>query len=221
MTRPAVQLPTGRVDGVHWTELRAECLRLLDSGHSTFPVGLTKRGDPKKPLIKGFHDLQPNVRDVRRWPWSKARGLGWSLPPGLIALDVDVKNGQRGMEHLAELIALLGPLPPTATQTSPTGGSHLVFRMRPQLVALVGKLRLPDESWAHIDLARHGVLYLRLYDLTLPLQDVAELPSAWCDYLTRPLPEAEKELDGLWTPDALTADLLSSLSLDPPMGSVG
>lgn len=44
-----------------------------------------------------------------------------------IAIDIDCKNGKDGYASFAELEAELGPLPPTLTQSTPSGGKHLIL----------------------------------------------------------------------------------------------
>ena len=56
--------------------------------------------------------------------------LGLTLPPTLVALDQDVKNGQDGRASLLQLAATAGvTLPLTLTAKTPSGGSHSVFRL--------------------------------------------------------------------------------------------
>jgi hypothetical protein len=46
---------------------------------------------------------------------------------GLIGIDVDVKNGSKGMETLAVLVAKHGPLPAAPESVTRSGGKHLWF----------------------------------------------------------------------------------------------
>lgn len=60
------------------------------------------------------------------WTWPDGSSADYNigvLCSGLVALDVDVKKGKRGLEELAAL----GELPTTYTQETPSGGRHIVF----------------------------------------------------------------------------------------------
>ncbi len=68
---------------------------------------------------------------IRHW-WGSApdHGVGIVTGPesGIWVLDVDVKDGKRGDESLAELVDGYGPLPDTYEVITGTGGRHLYFR---------------------------------------------------------------------------------------------
>jgi hypothetical protein len=49
-------------------------------------------------------------------------------PSGIIAIDIDVKDGRNGWAAVEERERDWGPLPGTRTTRTPTGGSHLLFR---------------------------------------------------------------------------------------------
>jgi len=55
--------------------------------------------------------------------------IGLAMGGGYIAVDVDCKNGSDGLASLRALEARHGPLPKTWTQTTPSGGQHLIFRV--------------------------------------------------------------------------------------------
>ena len=63
----------------------------------------------------------------KRWPTANV-GVAL-LPSGLVALDVDVKDGGLGEEQLAALIKAHGDLPSTVEAISGSGGRHLLFRV--------------------------------------------------------------------------------------------
>lgn len=177
-------------------ELRDLALRLLDAGHTVFPVDADRT-----PCVRKYHDPDVVTREAAtRWSWYRAARLGWSLPEGVVALDIDVKNGKQGFAHLAELEELLGPLPPTATQATPSGGEHRFFHCDPALVRHITTVWMPDGTKADIDFARHGVLIVFLYDPDVIDQPMAQLPDAWIDHLLLP-PEHSS-----WTPVAYLGD---------------
>lgn len=64
---------------------------------------------------------------IRSW-WNKwpDANLGVMTGPisGVVVLDVD---GERGLETLAQLVAAIGPLPPTVTSRTGSGGLHYLF----------------------------------------------------------------------------------------------
>ena len=47
---------------------------------------------------------------------------------GLAVIDLDIKNGKNGPAVLADLERVHGKVPPTLTQTTSSGGTHLIFR---------------------------------------------------------------------------------------------
>jgi hypothetical protein len=49
-------------------------------------------------------------------------------PSGIVAIDIDVKNGKDGWEAIDERMLDWGPLPGTRTTRTPTGGSHMLYR---------------------------------------------------------------------------------------------
>lgn len=128
-----------------------------------------------------------------------------ALPPGcgigvvtgaksdILVLDLDQKNGKDGVADVAELEKVLGPLPPTLTAITPSGGRHLVFkypcgldRKVPNKTGLGSNLlgrqtgidiRADGGQVVVAPTERDGVAYEWLSDpLNTPL---AELPDAW------------------------------------------
>ena len=106
-------------------------LRLAALGFRVFPIWPAS-GVP----IKDFPALatrDPAVIAERGW-WRERRpgqpgadaNIGISTD-GLCVIDVDVKNGKRGRDSLDLLRLLHGDLPDTYSQTTTTGGAHLVF----------------------------------------------------------------------------------------------
>ncbi len=118
-------------------------------GWHLFPVwwpvsqGVCACGDPdctakaKHPIPwlvpRGKDDATTNETILRSW-WARVpnANVGLSVAPsGLVVLDVDIKDGKRGMESLAQLP---GTLPPTLRARTGSGGLH-AFYSRPAGVA--------------------------------------------------------------------------------------
>lgn len=96
-----------------------------------FPATIViENGKPRKaPLIKQpEQNASDDPEQHKKWmvEWGDKIKL-WGVPcgpdSGILALDVDVKNGKNGFEKLKEF----GPLPQTQTQVTPSGGRHYLF----------------------------------------------------------------------------------------------
>ena len=110
-------------------------LRLAALGFHVFP--LIDGG--KLPRIDRYPERA--TRDTAQiTAWWTDRVTGWEQPwnigisttkfgdhISLLVVDVDVKKGKDGNETIAELEILGDELPATHTQTTPTGGRHLVY----------------------------------------------------------------------------------------------
>jgi len=94
----------------------------------------------------GFKDATTNADIIKAW-YQKGPGNGVGIYPGgagLLALDVDTKCGKRGPEQLEALQDLIGQrLPETLTQQTPSGATHLIFRL-PSDVSDLGNSALPN-----------------------------------------------------------------------------
>lgn len=171
--------------------LRDLALTLTCMGRRVFPVRLAPRPDgtwDKKPLIRGYHGRRPYSKaELERMPWAAATHLGMALFPGEVALDIDVKAGKRGKEQFEGLSCHLGELPRTVSQTTMTGGLHLLFRGKlPE--RLVGRLQTVDGRPADIDVIHTGHRFLVLYEVDRLIRDwgpFAELPDSWCRVLAK------------------------------------
>jgi len=110
-----------------------EALNLAARGWLVFPV---KPGG-KTPLTKnGLKDATRDRKKIAQW-WRrnpKANiGVQTGSESGIVVLDVDVKNGQKGLQSLAALEERHGCLATLRAHT-PTGGLHLFFRSPTQVV---------------------------------------------------------------------------------------
>jgi hypothetical protein len=88
---------------------------------------------PSKTGYPGSHGSKDATRDeatIRGWLAEHPEGVPALLTgeaSGIVALDVDIKNGRNGLDTLEELgIAFHHPVTPTAH--TPSGGLHMLFR---------------------------------------------------------------------------------------------
>jgi Bifunctional DNA primase/polymerase, N-terminal len=89
-----------------------------------FPVGRDKQ-----PLTAhGFRDATDDGGQVRRW-WAEHpdAGIGWTVPPGLVVIDIDPRHD--GEDSIADLEREHGKLPATAASRTGSGGAHLIYRI--------------------------------------------------------------------------------------------
>lgn len=97
------------------------------SGWAVFPV----EPGGKKPLVpRGCLEATCDPDMIKAWwtRWPHANiGLACGPISGVVALDVDCKGDVDGFAALADLEAEFGPLPPTVTSQTPTGGKHFLF----------------------------------------------------------------------------------------------
>jgi len=111
-------------------------LELAALGFHVFPL----LENSKKPLIKDFpNKASRDPEAIRAW-WTdpvlemeRGYNIGISTSKfgegeSLIAIDVDNKGDKKGDEVLDEMDILGIEVPATFTQTTPTGGRHLIYR---------------------------------------------------------------------------------------------
>jgi hypothetical protein len=95
------------------------------AGLHVFPCGPDKIS-----LVKWGAGATTDLDQIRRWwtHWPDAM-IGMACgPSGIVAIDIDVKDGRNGWVAIAERTREWGPLPDTRTTRTPTGGAHLLFR---------------------------------------------------------------------------------------------
>ncbi|WP_339128806.1 phage/plasmid primase, P4 family [Streptomyces sp. f51] len=92
---------------------------------------------PLRPLTKvpatpnGFKDASTDPRVITAW-WTDTPTANIGIATGisgLFVIDVDTKNGKKGAETLAQLVAEHGDLPDTYTVQTWSGGRHYFFEM--------------------------------------------------------------------------------------------
>jgi len=110
------------------SRLLSSALSYAEHGFHVFPV----RPHCKEPLIKDWPNrATTDEAAIRQW-WSRNPDANIGIatgPSGLIAIDVDVKNGAVGMESWRDILQEHGQaLGETLTTETPTGGLHVIYR---------------------------------------------------------------------------------------------
>jgi hypothetical protein len=121
-------------------------LKLAAFGFHVFPI---TPGEKAPPLIKHFPTAatRSEIEIKKTWAlWPNANiGISTSRfgdDDALLVIDVDNKEGQHGAAELLRLEIECGDLPQTYTQHTPSGGEHLVYRVRTSVrqgVSVLGK----------------------------------------------------------------------------------
>jgi len=106
-------------------------LKLAADGVRVFPVGLDKAPHTSN----GFHDGTTNEAAIKGWTWDGM--IGACVPPGIVIIDVDPRNG--GADTMKLLREVGKPIPPTKTARTKSGGFHYYLRV-PEDVVLRSKL---------------------------------------------------------------------------------
>jgi Bifunctional DNA primase/polymerase, N-terminal len=94
------------------------------AGLRVFPVSMNKR-----PLTRrGFKDASSDEAVIRAW-WGRWRHaeIGWAIDEGLVVIDLDDKNGRRGLADYQTLAGISADETVTPQASTPTGGRHLIF----------------------------------------------------------------------------------------------
>ncbi len=107
--------------------------RLASFGFRVVPIA------PGKKYPEGLREWQRaatnDIPTIRNWYSGlyKGHGVGITAGPGsgVWVIDIDVKGQQAGQTSLEHLVHTHGPLPPTVTVITGTGGAHLYFAWDP------------------------------------------------------------------------------------------
>lgn len=143
----------------------------------------------KAPLCEhGAKDATTDEATIREWfqRWPHA-GIGMALD-GLVAVDVDIRDGKRGAETFDALVAKNGALPDCPQQRTRSGGSHFLMKAREGAT-------YPGTAGVDIDL-KHGPHSYIIVEPTLnyvwlderdPWRDDVEIPEApqWLERTAR------------------------------------
>lgn len=108
--------------------LHEHALACVDQGWAVFPLV----PNTKRPLTdNGFKDASKDIAQIQKW-WTEHPnanvGLATGKMSGIVAVDVDVKEGAKGRESISQLKGL----PPTLTVSTPSGGWHLYYTCPPE-----------------------------------------------------------------------------------------
>lgn len=122
-------------------------LALAARGFRVFPL----RANSKLPAIKGWPEkATTNPDTIKRW-WAEnpEYNIGIATGGGLLVLDVDVKDGKRGVESLEELQMLYGELPACLGAVSPTGSLHFYMEAGRDTANSAGKIGAGLDTRSH------------------------------------------------------------------------
>ena len=148
----------------------------------------------KRPLVKwktaATNDPSTAQQMWEHWP-SAMIGMACG-PSKIVAIDIDVTKGKDGWGTIDALMLELGELPGTRTSQTPSGGSHMLFRVPPgiDLSNSVEKLGSGVDiraGWGYIILppSSNGEgAYVWTCDVKTAL-----LPDKWIERLRKPAPK--------------------------------
>lgn len=111
---------------------REKALALVSIGVPVFKVRISDDGTKTPMHPRGHLDatLDPGLADDWFTESPQAQVGAWMGKANLLAVDVDVKNGKDGWESLD---LSWNEVPPTFTYKTPTGGSHLIYSVDPEI----------------------------------------------------------------------------------------
>ena len=94
------------------------------AGMAVFPL----KADGAPLTDHGFKDATTDPGQIRAWwkRWPHAE-IGWAVPAGVVVVDLDVKNGKRGLMDFVEREGVEAEAVQTPIAVTPSGGRHLVF----------------------------------------------------------------------------------------------
>lgn len=109
---------------MHESEFYQAAQAYAAKGWPVFPVW----SNAKNPLTKnGLKDATTDLDQIGSWAKkfpAANLGIRTGAEAGIVVIDLDVKNGENGVQALTEAF---GDLPVTLTATTPSGGLHLYF----------------------------------------------------------------------------------------------
>ncbi|MBI4395445.1 MAG: bifunctional DNA primase/polymerase [Elusimicrobia bacterium] len=186
-------------------------LAYAQAGWPVFPLV----PNTKVPLTRrGFKDATKDLEKIRReWARDPDPNIGVSTGQlsGLGVLDVDVKNGAKGMESLQ---AIMEVLPKTRTARTPSGGLHLYFRIAGPLKSRIGFLPGLDLKADGGYVAAPGSeIDGKPYEWIDPAAPIADLPAALQALLQKGQAKAKPLAEGTGAiPEGQRNDTLTSLA---------
>ncbi len=141
-------------------------------GWRVFPANPTDR----HPFVKWGLQATTNPGVIRQWWHYRPRALVCIAtgPSGLAVADLDVKHGADGPGRFAELERTYGAAPRTLTQTTPSGGQHLIFAGQIKTTrGVIG--RTPGEKASPIDTRGVGGMIVAAPSAGYTMHEDAEL----------------------------------------------
>lgn len=164
-------------------------LFLAKRGFFILPISPEKEGQillPGKKYGKDPYDsATTDPSTIQEW-WQQTPNANPAIAGGKghVVIDIDIKSGKNGLISIAELEKELGPLPPTFTQLTPSGGEHRIY-ISPPIPSM-------NDFRPGIDIkGTHGFVYAvgserKKYEgksYKLKSETIKELPQKWIDFL--------------------------------------
>jgi hypothetical protein len=109
-------------------------------GYRVFPLAASRMPIPERWPERATADPEAIERLWAEYPDAAGIGILTGGDDNPWAVDLDVKNGKRGDDEMAALVARHGPLPDTVTARTGTGGSHLYWAPNPRIKNSEGKI---------------------------------------------------------------------------------
>lgn len=117
-------------------------LTLAGKGFHVFPI----RAGDKRPSVDGWQDIATNdPEEIKKLFNGRPQNIGiytgaYKDDQYLCVIDVDTKNGGKGLEALEQLEATYGDLPETFTVRTPSGGLHYYFTTDEPVSSSAGRI---------------------------------------------------------------------------------
>ena len=206
-------------------------IRIAAEGHRVFPCAESKR-----PLVDAWPDVATTDPDVIADWWTRYPAALVGHPTGArssssgtwyeVVIDIDIKDGARGRESLAELERVIGPLPPTPTVRTRSGGEHRYYWTAAKVrngASRIGERRAPG-----VDVRGDGGFVIippsTGYEWTTSswlegAADLAELPDSWVAAMLRREARQVYERAARVTPPGDMAHRIFTTIADAPRGT--
>jgi len=195
--------PDRREDAASPTLLSA--LNYLKEGWRIFPVDRAKRPANAHGALGPYVESESEARGF--WANGGKFGIAAATGQGLIVIDVDLP---RGPDALLKLEDEIGPLPPTLTSRTPTGGAQLFFRVPASFSprntqsevgqgidtrCQSGYVVLPPSRGDYKKDIGNGRISIVGQWQWVYSDEIADLPSNWRDHVAEVVSRAKREED--------------------------
>lgn len=104
-------------------DLKSAALDLAKEGTAVFPVGRDKK--PRN--SNGFHGATTSPEEIEAWDWNNGGAIGAAIPPELVIVDIDPRNG--GDQTVLALVGAKRTFPGTKTVSTQNGGTHRYYSL--------------------------------------------------------------------------------------------